>query len=163
MRATLSSFTIPRLPLREGVYFAIPPRSAPAPILGFRRIPRSEYKSSRSLSRAFPWTAQSLPLMKKPVDMFHRLYLRPYLPRLYPSGRITHDDRDGSFETDRDAELFSPDTQVRPYSTIYNFYIRASPGNVVSLNSAGKRSMTRRMPEFQRIFYLFRQSLSSLP
>lgn len=153
----LFHLTAPRLPLREGVYFVIPPRSAPAPILGFRRIPRSEYKSSRSLSRAFPWTARSLPLMKKPVDMLHRLYLRPYLPQLYPPGHIIHDDRDGSSEADNDAELFSLDTQIRPYSTIYNFYIHAFPENVVSLNSAGKRSMARRMPEFRRrIFYLFR-------
>lgn len=50
------------------------------PLLGFRRIPRSEYKSRRPLSRALPWivrTARSLSLMKKLVEMLHRLYPRP--------------------------------------------------------------------------------------
>lgn len=46
-------------------------RSTPIPVLGFRRIPHSEYKSRCSLSQAFLWTsrtARSLPLMKKPVE-----------------------------------------------------------------------------------------------
>lgn len=40
----------------------------------------SEYKSRRSLSQVCPWIvwiSRSLPLMKKPVETLHRLYLRP--------------------------------------------------------------------------------------
>lgn len=58
-------------------------RSTPIPVLGFRRIPHSEYKSRCSLSQAFLWTsrtARSLPLMKKPVERDASSAILPPIP-----------------------------------------------------------------------------------
>lgn len=152
-------------PVREGVYLAIPPRvRLPHPLGSWL----SPYPAFWIQIAMFPFTSSPvdcaiITINEETGGVCLIGYTPAHPPLLYPSRRITHDDRDGSSEADSNAGLFPPDTQVRPYSAIYNFYIRASSGErVVSLNPVEKVDGEKNARSFDARNILFRQSLSSV-